>query len=187
MLNYANLSFKTVPTTRAKHTKGYIHWPSNEHDRMTREMGIWWEPKESPEPFWPQLFVQRRGMQMPCPSIEELHTQMGTQEHVDQARVVSYEGGMKVDKRIFVTVLGCSPSGLSSFISLRKKNPSQLSFPSPVLRCLACAKAAESPIHVSCCSRREGRLGCPSFVRTPRATQAWLVCMQHSLTFWHME
>ena len=58
---------------------------------------------------------------MLCPSTEELHTQTGTQEHMDQARVISYEGGVKVDKRIFVTVLGCSPSGLSCFTSPRKK------------------------------------------------------------------
>lgn len=46
---------------------------------------------------------------MLCPSIEELHTQSGTQEHMAQACVISYEGGVKDDKRIFVTVLGCSP------------------------------------------------------------------------------
>lgn len=141
MLNYANLSFKTVPTNRPKHTRGYIHWPSNEHDRTAKRWGF--DESQQRAQSLSGLSYLSRGGECRCYALPlKSCTQSGTQEHTAQACVTSYEGGVKDDKRIFVTVLGCSPSGLSCFTSLRKKLSLSAQFPKP------CAK--ESGLSKSC-------------------------------------
>lgn len=149
---------------------------------------------QSPEYFWPESLVQVSGMQLLCPSTEELHLPTHTHTHTPGSRWIGQGSFSKklAWKLTYERRLSHSPRVFHHhtehlLLHQEKNNLSANSFPSPVLKNLAPPNAAKS-LHSCFPESSAFRQAWLHSLKLPhRLTQPWLVCMQHLLTSQHMK